>query len=96
MPDHLHALLEGTGPAADFRRMMMLFKQASTHQFRRTTGESLWASGYYEHVLRDDEATIEVALYVLGNPVRAGLVKKMDDYAYSGSDVLSLADVAAG
>jgi len=96
MQDHLHVLLEGLADEADFRRMMMRFKQASAYRFRQATGEQLWGSGYYEHVLRDDEDTIAVARYIFENPVRGGLVARIEDYPYLGSDVLSIADVVAG
>ena len=38
----------------------------------------------------NDEATIEAVRYVLGNPVRAGLVKRIRDWPYSGSDVFDV------
>ena len=42
-------------------------------------------AGYYEHVLRDDEATLAVAQYILENPTRKGLVECFTDYPYLGS-----------
>ena len=40
-------------------------------------------------MLREDEATIVVAKYILENPVRRGLVKETSEYPYSliGVDV---------
>jgi hypothetical protein len=49
----------------------------------------LWQKGYYEHVLRNDEATLATAKYILENPVRAGLVAKPRDYEFAGSFVLA-------
>ncbi len=95
MPDHVHALLEGTSETADLRRMVKRFKQVSAHRFRQETGESLWASGYYEHVLRDEEATIDVILYILANPVRAGLAASISEYSFSGSDIVQISKVGA-
>ena len=96
MRDHLHVLLEGLSEGADFRHMMMLFKQASAYHFRRTTGQRLWGPGYYERVLRDDEASVATARYIFQNPVRGGLALRIEEYPYLGSDVLSLADIIAG
>ncbi len=45
----------------------------------------LWQEGYYERVLRSDEATETVVRYVLDNPVRAGLVQRAEDYSFSGA-----------
>jgi putative transposase len=93
MPDHLHALVEGQTDAADFLRFMHAFKQRSAFAWTRTHGTTLWERGYFEHVLRNDESTVAVARYILGNPVRAGLVASPAEYPYSGSDTLQMGDL---
>jgi putative transposase len=40
--------------------------------------------GYFDHVLRSDEDTYRHALYMLGNPVRAGLTQAIGEYPYAG------------
>jgi hypothetical protein len=45
----------------------------------------LWQPSYYDHVLRKDEDTLNVARYILDNPVRKGLVKHFLEYGFSGS-----------
>ena len=47
--------------------------------------KKLWQPGYYEHVLRNDEATLAVAKYIFQNPARKGIVKDYIDYSYLGS-----------
>jgi len=49
----------------------------------------LWQESYFEHVLRDDEQTERAIKYALENPMRKTLVTRFEDYAHSGSDVLS-------
>ena len=44
-------------------------------------------------VLRDDEATLIVARYILENPVRAGLVATPESYPFSGSEVYALGEI---
>ena len=39
---------------------------------------------FYDHILRDKDAPADVAWYIWLNPVRAGLVKKAEEYPYSG------------
>ena len=56
---------------------------------RKDTGDSLWQEGYFDHVLRDEEAVITVARYVFANPVRKGLCDEPREYAFSGSLVWS-------
>ena len=85
MPDHMHMLVEGKHDNADMRHFVALFKQKSGYWFKSTHGTKLWDAHYYEHVLRNDEATTAVARYVIQNPVRKGMVDDYGDYPYSGS-----------
>ena len=85
MPDHLHLLVEGQSSHADMRQFVRLFKQRSAYWFKGVRGAQLWAANYYEHVLRNDEATAAVARYIIQNPVRKGTVDDFSSYPYSGS-----------
>ena len=85
MPDHMHKLVEGENANADMRQFVALFKQRSAYWFNSIHGTSLWAANYYEHVLRNDEATVAVARYIIENPVRKGIVADYSGYPYSGS-----------
>jgi putative transposase len=93
MPDHLHLLAEATCEAADFQRFVRIFKQQSAFYWKRETGQPLWHRSYFERVLRDGEDTIDVIRYILGNPVRAGLAAKPDDYRYLGTMTGELRDL---
>ena len=44
-------------------------------------------------MLRDDESTLVVARYILENPVRAGLVSRVEDYLFVGSLVYELREI---
>lgn len=90
MEDHLHLLVEGTTGGADFRAFMRAFKQQSAFHWKRVYGTVLWERSYFEHVLRDEEDTIAVARYIVGNPVRAGRVEDPRDYPFSGSPILGI------
>ena len=85
MPDHVHLLAEGENSDADMKRFVTLFKQKTAYWFKSTYGMKLWASNYYEHVLRNDETTVAVARYIIQNPVRKGMVDDCSSYPYSGS-----------
>jgi REP element-mobilizing transposase RayT len=86
MPDHAHLLIEGAHATADGRRFIALAKQLSAFHFKRTFGEALWQRYGYERVLRGDEGTLSVARYIVENPLRAGLVTRVCDYAFIGSE----------
>jgi putative transposase len=60
------------------------FKQRTSHGFWVRNKKELWQVSFYDHILRDEDAPADVAWYICLNPVRAGLVKKVEDYPYSG------------
>jgi hypothetical protein len=64
-------------------------KQRTGYEYRRVSTDSLWQKGYFEHVLRDDEAMPDAAKYILANPVRGGLCTEPADYPFEGSLVWS-------
>ena len=89
MPDHVHVLFEAAAADSDLRRLMNAWKQKTGFTYRRATGCRLWQSGYYDHVLRQEEDRLRVTAYLLGNPIRAGLVTHIGEYPFWGSAVWS-------
>ncbi|PIP13767.1 MAG: hypothetical protein COT45_04330 [bacterium (Candidatus Stahlbacteria) CG08_land_8_20_14_0_20_40_26] len=85
MPDHIHLLIEGQDDKSDMRKFIALFKQKTGYEYKQKYGESLWQINYYEHILRKDEDTIEIAHYIFNNPVRKGIVENQREYPYLGS-----------
>jgi putative transposase len=82
MPDHLHLLVEGRHPDADFRLFMRNWRKRSSLSAPLLGMERLWQKGFFERVLRGDEGTDQVITYMLGNPVREGLVANAMDYPF--------------
>ena len=93
MPDHLHLLVEGTSDNSDGRRFIKAFKQYSGYYYSQERHGTLWQRYGFEHVLRDDEVTVEVVKYILGNPIRAGLAATVEEYPFVGSLVYQLKDL---
>ena len=73
------AVAQGFSPA---------FSPAKTPSKRNNS--KLWQPSYYDHVLRKDEDIFSVAMYIVNNPVRKGLVTHFMDYELSGSFELDL------
>ena len=88
MPDHLHLLVEGVTADAHLPRFVVRFRQGTGHILARR-GIQLWQRGYFDHVLRRDEATESVARYIWNNPVRAGLVEHPQQYPFSGGTLFA-------
>ncbi len=77
MPDHVHGLV--SFPPSD-RKM-----QGVVSDWKRWTAKQLgiqWQRDFFEHRLRHDESAREKSDYILGNPVRAKLVSKPEDWPY--------------
>ena len=90
MPDHLHLLIEGMHASSNAQHFLKEFKQKSGYHYMQSIGQRLWATSYFDHVLRKEEDTIVVVKYILANPERAGLVQYWGEYPYSGSLALDI------
>ena len=90
MPDHLHALVKGTAPNADFKDFVGIWKQRTAYEWKQRTGERLWQEGYFDRVLRDEDADLWVVRYIASNPVRQGLAESPEQYPLFGSSVYSM------
>jgi len=93
MPDHVHLLLEGADDTADVVEAMRLWKQRTAFAWKQRTGARLWQKGFHDRLLRDDDDTRAVVRYLLENPVRAGLVRRVKDYPWLGSSRYTLDDL---
>lgn len=94
MPNHVHLLTEGQSEDSDGKRFIAHAKQLSGFHFKKQfAGERLWQRYGFERTLRTDESTLRVARYMLENPVRAGLVTRVQDYPFLGSDVYTVEQV---
>ena len=93
MPDHVHVLIEGLSEDSDCKQFIKRFKQYAGYYYSQAQRDTLWQRYGFEHVLRDDEVTLNVARYILANPVRAGLARTVEEYPYTGSFVYELKDL---
>ena len=81
MPDHVHVLLHGASDAVQWVRG---FKSAVTSTLRRknVTGFA-WQRSFHDRGIRKNDRLDDVALYLLENPVRAGLCAWFDQWPWS-------------
>jgi REP element-mobilizing transposase RayT len=86
MPDHWHGVVSvGEGDA--LQRLVNRLKSHSARAVRAQccVSERIWADGFHDHALRSEEDLVDVARYVVLNPFRAGLVKRIGDSPYWNS-----------
>ena len=77
MPDHLHWLMQLTG-STELAKILQSVKTLSAKQI----GRHFWEPGYHDHALRKEEDVKAIARYIVANPLRAGLVKRIGDYPH--------------
>jgi putative transposase len=77
MPDHMHWLLQ-LAEETSLSGLVGAVKAVTAHQ----AGEKIWQRGFHDHALRQDEDLVEVARYIVANPLRAGLVQRLGDYPH--------------
>ncbi len=85
MPDHCHLLIEGKSDESDVWQSVVDFKQGSGYWLVKNAYVEQWQKDFYDHILRNDEDLEKQSRYILGNPVREGLVKDWQAYPYKGS-----------
>ena len=77
MPDHVHWLTQ-LKDGASLAGVVRCFKA----RVSILLGARVWQRGFHDHALRTDEDVAGVARYIVANPVRAGLVRRVGNYAH--------------
>ncbi|MCQ4307927.1 transposase [Pseudomonas stutzeri] len=82
MPDHLHWLVQLE--AGSLNQLMQRLKSRSAIALNRLHGTrgAIWQKGYHDRAVRNEEDLRNVARYIVANPLRAGLVKRIGDYPF--------------
>jgi REP element-mobilizing transposase RayT len=83
MPDRLHWLfqlndrlpLSGVMKAVKARSALTINRYLNQHG-------SLWQRHYYHRAIRQHEDMPQISRYIAANPLRAGLVQNIGDYAH--------------
>ncbi|MBN8482310.1 MAG: transposase [Xanthomonadales bacterium] len=92
MPDHVHWLLRvGATPLS---RCVQAFKSRAARAINAARGTSgpVWQAGFYDHRLRHEEDLHAQARYIVANPLRRGLVGKIEDYPHWWCQWVSCSD----
>ena len=83
MPDHWHGLIE-LGPLDALSTLTGRIKGATAHAVNSVRGTRgvVWSDGFHDRALRTEEDLLDVARYIVLNPVRAGLVQRAGEYSW--------------
>jgi REP element-mobilizing transposase RayT len=88
MPDHVHLLfkpmIDKDGESFSMAEIVGSIKSASAHEINKVLRRRgrVWQIESFDRVLRSNEDINQKASYILQNPIRRGLVKKVEDYRW--------------
>lgn len=82
MPDHLHWLLQ-LRSGNNLSEVVWAVKGRSSFEINRArkVRGCVWQPKFHDRALRSDQNLGAVARYVVRNPIRAGLVRRLGDYS---------------
>ena len=84
MPDHLHVLFSPADSGKPLGDWLRDFKSYTTNQFRKQhRGRRLWQESGHDHVCRSEETAERVLMYIVNNPIRAGLAERWEDWPWT-------------
>jgi REP-associated tyrosine transposase len=84
MPDHLHLLLSLTNYPKKLQDWVSTFKRFTAKEiFELYELRPLWQKNFYDRIVRQDESLLEMAKYIINNPVRKGIASNWELYPYS-------------
>ena len=91
--NHFHLLLRPTG-GATISRIMQSLLVSHTQRYHRhyRSGGHVWQGRFKSPVIQSDEHLLTVLRYIEANPLRAGLVKRADEYRWSSYRVHGLGE----
>ncbi len=86
MPNHVHLMVRPSEKEA-LAKMMQGITLCYTKYFNGKNGRTgrLWECRYHSTVIDGDSYLWTVSKYIENNPVRAGMVKRPEDYPYSSA-----------
>ncbi len=83
MPDHLHWVIRlGEIPLVTVMRRLKNWTGRELNRLHQCKGRSVWQRGFHDRAVTRDGGLGRAAKYLVGNPVKAGLVDRYGDYPY--------------
>ena len=85
MPDHLHLFCAPAKfPIAPLKQWARFWRNESTRRWPRAEQKPIWQADFFDRQLRCGESYHQKWLYVWDNPIKAGIVKSVEDWPYQG------------
>jgi REP element-mobilizing transposase RayT len=85
MSNHVHLLIETIEPLQKITRLLKGYTARCANQYLARTGQAFWQDVSFDHWVRNSAELERIIHYIENNPVKAGLVKKPEDWAWSSA-----------
>jgi len=85
MANHVHALLLPLVAPSLLLKSLKGATAREANKLLRRTGEPFWQRESYDHWARNKDEWNRIARYIERNPVKAGLVERIEDYRWSSA-----------
>ncbi|HLG99960.1 MAG TPA: transposase [Bryobacteraceae bacterium] len=85
MANHVHALFLPVISPAQFLKSLKGFTAREANRFLNRTGQPFWQRESYDHWVRSAEEWNRIARYIEKNPLKADLVRTIEDYPWSSA-----------
>ncbi|MGH9746954.1 MAG: REP-associated tyrosine transposase [Candidatus Acidiferrales bacterium] len=86
MPNHLHLILTPSA-STSLEKAVQLIKGGSSYAVHEERGQKMeiWQEGFHDWTIRGSDDWLSKAEYIRMNPVRAGLVARVEEWPYSSA-----------
>jgi putative DNA methylase len=85
MPNHVHLLATPAVALSKLTRSLKGITAKRANEMLTLTGKSFWQAESFDHLIRNQQEFEKVLNYIEDNPVRAGLVRKANEYPWSSA-----------
>ncbi len=86
MANHVHVLALPRIPPSRLLKALKGTTAREANLLLHKTGELFWQRESYDHWVRDDAEWNRIAAYIERNPLRAGVVTRIEDYPWSSAN----------
>jgi REP-associated tyrosine transposase len=85
MPDHVHFFCAPARfPVTPLKRWMEFWRAETTRRWPHPAEKPVWQKDFFDRQLRSGDSYHQKWLYEVENPVKAGLVRRWNDWPYQG------------
>jgi len=86
MPNHVHALIESR-EGFPVPALLQVWKSFTARKANRVLNRAgtLWQRDYHDRYIRNTEHFLDAIGYIEGNPVKAGLISRPQEWPFSSA-----------